>query len=654
MKETIKFLVQIFSQQCERGDYVILAAKDGKFWKDVPIKYGKNISEKLKEFFQAYPPEKYDLYWSPMPYTQPKRQNRFSVDTKFMAQDIDECEDPSSISPKPSYIWESSPNKYQGLWELDRYINEQEYTPLNKALAAHIGCDDCFDFAHVYRIPGTINHKYKDSPHVGEAKPTKALYKPRDLRKAVGGVTTTPKKEKAPSVSPAASEQDMLAERRIYAKYSIPKKVRDTLALQSLNGVDRSSTIWYVEKSLHELGMTPQEIILLIKNSVFNKYRGRADEDTRLHKELEKIIGDSIPDPEDSAGGALTTSTYGEVMGNCNTFEGWLVRGFWGRRSHGIVAGMPKCFKSTLVHDLIISVASGTKFLGRFPVEEPGPVLVIQNENADYIMKDRTEKIILDRGLVGEARRINRRHAQVEFPPDLPITFINQQGFTLSNEDHRRQIELLVQELKPVLVVFDPLYLMFEGDLNSSKDLNPVLNWLLSLKTDYHTSVLVVHHYNKGNQQGQLKGGARMAGSVMLYGWVESAWYITKVEEEEEPIPNQAIDYAEASGSATVTLSREFRMAGHFPDLDVHFDMGEIGNPQYNVTLGGPGSGHVTIKTLEGEILNFLANSTVPLSKGTIQDNLGVESKVLSKALNELVKSKKVVTINGGYTISKR
>ena len=654
MRETIKFLVQIFSQQCERGDYVILAAKDGKFWKDVPIKYGKNISEKLKEFFQAYPPEKYDLYWSPMPYTQPKRQNRFSVDTKFMAQDIDECEDPSSISPKPSYIWESSPNKYQGLWELDRYINEQEYTPLNKALAVHIGCDDCFDFAHVYRIPGTINHKYKNSPPVGRAKPTKAIYKPRDLRKAVGGITTTPKKEKAPSASPAASEQDMLAERRIYAKYSIPKKVRDTLALQSLNGVDRSSTIWYVEKSLHELGMTPQEIILLIKNSVFNKYRGRADEDTRLHKELEKIIGDSIPDPEDSAGGALTTSTYGEVMGNCNTFEGWLVRGFWGRRSHGIVAGMPKCFKSTLVHDLIISVASGTKFLGRFPVEEPGPVLVIQNENADYIMKDRTEKIILDRGLVGEARRINRRHAQVEFPPDLPITFINQQGFTLSNEDHRRQIELLIQELKPVLVVFDPLYLMFEGDLNSSKDLNPVLNWLLSLKTDYHTSVLVVHHYNKGNQQGQLKGGARMAGSVMLYGWVESAWYITKVEEEEEPIPNQAIDYAEASGSATVTLSREFRMAGHFPDLDVHFDMGEIGNPQYNVTLGGPGSRHVTIKTLEGEILNFLANSTVPLSKGTIQDNLGVESKVLSKALNELVKSKKVVTINGGYTISKR
>lgn len=654
MRETIKFLMQIFSQQCERGDYVILAAKDGKFWKDVPIKYGKNLSEKLKEFFQAYPPEKYDLYWSPMPYTQPKRQNRFSVDTKFMAQDIDECEDPSSISPKPSYIWESSPNKYQGLWELDRYINEQEYTPLNKALAAHIGCDDCFDFAHVYRIPGTINHKYKNSPLVGKAKPTKAIYKPRDLRKAVGGVTTTPKKEKAHSASPAASEQDMLAERRIYAKYSIPKKVRDTLALQSLNGIDRSSTIWYVEKSLHELGMTPQEIILLIKNSVFNKYRGRADEDTRLHKELEKIIGDSIPDPEDSAGGALTTSTYGEVMGNCNTFEGWLVRGFWGRRSHGIVAGMPKCFKSTLVHDLIISVASGTKFLGRFPVEEPGPVLVIQNENADYIMKDRTEKIILDRGLVGEARRINRRHAQVEFPPNLPITFINQQGFTLSNEDHRRQIELLIQELKPVLVVFDPLYLMFEGDLNSSKDLNPVLNWLLSLKTDYHTSVLVVHHYNKGNQQGQLKGGARMAGSVMLYGWVESAWYITKVEEEEEPIPNQAIDYAEASGSATVTLSREFRMAGHFPDLDVHFDMGEIGNPQYNVTLGGPGSGHVTIKTLEGEILNFLANSTVPLSKGTIQDNLGVESKVLSKALNELVKSKKVVTINGGYTISKR
>lgn len=654
MREAIKFLTRIFSQQCEPGDYVILAAKDEKSWKDIPIRYGRDFGEKLKEVFNTYSPDRYDLYWSPMPFTQPKRQNRFSVDTKFMAQDIDECEDPSTLDPKPSYIWESSPNKYQGLWELDRYIDETEYTPLNKALAAHIGCDDCFDFAHVYRIPGTVNHKYKNSPRVGMPLATKAVYKPKNLRKAVGGVTTTPPKQKSTSDAPAASEGGTLTERKIYAKYSIPKKVRDLLALDSLNGVDRSQTIWYVENSLHELGMAPQEIIFLIKNSVFNKYRGRRDEDARIQRELEKIISGKIPDSEGEGGQVLKTTEYGEVMGNSNTFEGWLVKGFWGRRSHGIVAGMPKCFKSTLVHDLVISVASGTSFLGKFPVLEPGPVIVVQNENADYIMKDRTEKIILDRGLVGETERITRSKLRVEFPPELPITFINQQGFNLSNEDHRKQMERLVEKIRPVLVVFDPLYLMFEGDLNSSKDLNPVLNWLLSLKTEYKTSVMVIHHYNKGSNQQTLKGGARMAGSVMLYGWVESAWYLTKTDDEEELPPNQNIDFTESSGTSTITLTREFRMAGNLPEVDLHFEMGEIGNPNYRVTMGAAGAPHVTIRTLEDEIVSLLSNSNAPVSKRAIQENLGIDKEATRKAIANLLKSKRIVAMDKGYTISKR
>lgn len=654
MREAIKFLNHIFSQQCEPGDYVILAAKEEKFWKDVPIKFGKDFKEKLKEFFDTYSPQKYDLYWSPMPFSHPKRRNQYSIDTKFMAQDIDECEDPSTLDPKPSYIWESSPNKYQGLWELDRYIDEQEYTPLNKALANHIGCDDCFDFAHVYRIPGTVNHKYKNHPRVGLSRSTKAVYKPKNLRKALGVVNTGPQ-EKKPSKTPQnVKEEGSMAERKIYAKYSIPKRVKDLLALTSLEGVDRSSTIWYVENSLHKLGMSPQEIMFLIRNSVFNKYRGRSDEEERLESELEKIIAKELPEDLEQDHHPLRTSTYEEVMGNPNTFEGWLVKGFWGRRSHGIVAGMPKCFKSTLVHDLIVSVASGKPFLGSFEVMESGPVVIIQNENADYIMKDRTEKIILDRGLVGEAQRVSKSHIHLEFPPDLPITFINQQGFTLSNFEHRAQIESIISEIKPVLVVFDPLYLMFDGDLNSSKDLNPVLNWLLSLKTQYKTSVMVVHHYNKGNGQQVLRGGARMAGSVMLYGWVESAWYLTKTEDEEEPAPNQRLDLSESSGSSTITLSREFRMAGNYPDLDIHFEMGEIGDPDYRVTVGAAGEPHVTIKTLEDEVLGILGNSNAPVTKRALRESLGVDMGAIRKALDNLMKSKKIVPMDKGYTISKR
>ena len=45
------------------------------------------------------------------------------------------------------------------------------------------------------------------------------------------------------------------------------------------------------------------------------------------------------------------------------------------------------------------------------------------------------------------------------------------------------------------------------------------------LKTDYKTSVLLVHHYNKGSA-GEERGGQKMLGSVVLHGWVASAWYI--------------------------------------------------------------------------------------------------------------------------------
>lgn len=652
MRKTIKFLTEVFSKQCEPGDYVILSVKSKTIpWKDCPIKYGHNFQKQLEQFFDQYPPEDNDLYWSPMPYSKPQRKIQFSLDTKFLAQDIDEFEEPDKLKPKPTYLWESSPNKYQGLWELDRYIEEAEYTPLNKSLAKHIGCDDCFDFTHVYRIPGTINHKYRNSPEVQLPVKNDVLYKPKKLREIVGAPESTKSK---PESTKSGKESSSITERKIYAKYPIPQRVKDLLAMETLVGVDRSSTIWYVEHKLHELGMNPNEIIHLIKNSVFNKYKGRSDEDSRIRTELEKIISGDIPEPTDNVDSSLKVVEYDDVMGNSSGFEGWLVKGFWGRRSHGIVAGMPKCFKSTMVHDLAISVASGEPFLGRFPVIEPGPVIVVQNENADYIMKDRTEKVIMDRGLVGEVKKLSKSTLNIEFPPSLPITFINQQGFTLTNREHQLQLENLIKEKNPVLVILDPLYLMFDGDLNSSKELNPVLNWLLYLKNEYKTSVMLIHHYNKGSQQGSAKGGARMAGSIMLYGWVESAWYLSKNGDEEETTNlDDSMELSQSKGSSSVTMTREFRMSGNYPEIDIHFNLGEIGNPLYSVDVTAAGSPHITVKTIEDEVIQLLSTNNSSMTKRAICDQLGVKLETLRKVLDELIKMKKIIATNGGYTISK-
>ena len=643
---SLDFLQHIYSQQCEDGDYIVLSVKGPDIkWKDVPIEYGPSLRKDLEEFFHKYPKNKYDLYWSPMPYSQPNKRLTSALDTKFMAQDIDEHDDPNQLDPAPSYIWESSPNKYQGLWELDRYIEEPEYTPLNKALAKHIGCDDCFDFSHVYRIPGTINHKYKNKPHVGLPQGSNKIYKPKTLRKIVGA---QPTKER----SVDSTEVDGLAEREIYAKYSIPQKVRNLLALRDLTGVDRSSTIWYIENTLYDLGMAPGEIILLVKNSTFNKYKGRSDEDKRLRNELMKIISGKVQEASQDVDQTFRVSTFGEVMADTSSFAGWLVKGFWGRRSHGIVAGMPKCFKSTLVHDLAISVAGNRPFLGRFPVEESGPVIVIQNENADYIMRDRTEKILLNRGLVGKVDVSNDHALNIEFHKELPIYFINQQGFIISNPEHQRALEKLISEVKPVLIIFDPLYLMFDGDLNSAQDLNPALNWLLYLKNEYRTSVMVIHHYNKGGA-GAIKGGARMMGSIILYGWVESAWYLTKEDDDED---NSQIDIdvtQQKTEPTVVTLSREFRMASSFPDVDIHLTMGELGDPHYDVDVVPAGKNVVSKAAIKKDILNMLTMTNASVTSAKVAEGLGMDHKQIRGILEEMAADKSILSTSKGFSIYK-
>ena len=652
MDNSINFLEKIYSLQGEAGDYFILSVKGpGLKWKDIPVRYQKaDIHNQLEEIFTQYAPEEYDLYFSPMPFSKPHRKIEYGKETKYLIQDIDEYDDPDRLDPTPSYIWESSPNKYQGIWELDRYISEKEYTPLNKALAHHIGCDDCFDWCHVYRIPGTINHKYKDSPQVSDPIATRKIYKPKTLTRLL---KVRPERQTKEEAEPAD-----LNERKIYAKYDIPKKVRDTLALDSLEGIDRSSTIWYIENSLNDLGMSPQEIVYLVKNSVFNKYAGRADEDKRLRSELKKIIAGKLTESKQQDSTKLEVSTFSQVMTNSEDFGGWLVKGFWGNNSHGIVAGMPKCFKSTVVHDLAVSVASGTPFLNQFPVLNPGPVIMVQNENTDYMIRDRNEKLIVNRGIAGYTRQKSNGKLRVKLPEEIPLYFINQQGFMLSSEEHRRKLEDLIRQVKPVLVIFDPLYLMFDGEINSAKELTPALNWLLYLKKEYSTSVMVIHHYNKGSTTGTAqRGGARMMGSIVLYGWVESAWYLSRDEEDGQD-SDRAVDESDLDHSSedaqVVTMAREFRMAGHFPEIDIHLDLGEVGDMRYNVTVAKSGNNHtISEKEIQDRIMDTLSSSNLPASRRKLSEQTGVERSRLREVLEKMIQQKKIKVDAKGYSIYK-
>jgi hypothetical protein len=168
---------------------------------------------------------------------------------------------------------------------------------------------------------------------------------------------------------------------------------------------------------------------------------------------------------------------------------------------------------------------------------------------------------------------------------------------------------------------------------------------------------MLIHHYNKGTNGNTARGGARMMGSIVLYGWVESAWYLSR-EEEEGQDQNGSLDESDLDSSSEeaqlVTMAREFRMAGHFPDIDIHLDLGEIGDMRYNINVTRSGNNNtISEKEIRDRILDTLSSSKLPASRRKLSEQTGVDRKRLREVLEKLIQQKKIKVDAKGYSIYK-
>ncbi len=77
----------------------------------------------------------------------------------------------------------------------------------------------------------------------------------------------------------------------------------------------------------------------------------------------------------------------------------YLVRGILAAGQPGGIFGAFKTLKTSLAADLLISIASGTPFLGRFPVPQPGRVLFLSGESGLPALQSIARRICAERGL---------------------------------------------------------------------------------------------------------------------------------------------------------------------------------------------------------------------------------------------------------------
>ena len=178
----------------------------------------------------------------------------------------------------------------------------------------------------------------------------------------------------------------------------------------------------------------------------------------------------------------------------------YLARPVWPQDAYGVLAAEKKAGKTWLALDFGVSVAGDRPWLGAYPIETPGPVLMFLGEGSQRKMVRRLDAVC-------EAKKVER--------DVLPIHLCHRAP-ALTSAGHLEQIRLELQHIHPVLVLIDPLYLSAAGA--KSADLyamGAVLARVQVICQEAGAALVLVTHFNK---TGTGQGSSRMTGAASRVG----------------------------------------------------------------------------------------------------------------------------------------
>lgn len=246
-----------------------------------------------------------DLYWCPSIFEKKVRRMDYAMDEHALWADLDQ-KDPREIEDYPPTIaWESSPGRYQALWLITSGDLQGASWPgnENQRMTYHVGADPSgWDSTQLLRIPGWRNHKpeYRDE---GRSPKGKLLWKNgrrylpddfEDLPKVEAGAIS------GDLVDALTDEVERVDRHKVWAnvRLKLPKTARELVAAKEAHG-DRSEKLWWLMRCLADVGVSPVEIVAVLRETPWNKFAGRQDELKRLLTEATKAVGSRSQETKD-------------------------------------------------------------------------------------------------------------------------------------------------------------------------------------------------------------------------------------------------------------------------------------------------------------------------------------------------------------------
>ncbi len=294
--------------------------------------------------------------------------------------------------------------------------------------------------------------------------------------------------------------------------------------------------------------------------------------------------------------------------------KAWLVRDLWSHLAVGFIGGQPKSGKTWLALDLAVSVASGTHCLGRFPVDQPGPVLAYLAEDSLPHVRERLASLCAHRHIPLEA---------------LDLHLIDMPSMRLDDAEDQALLVQAVTRIKPRLLILDPLVRLHALDENSAADVSSLLGWLRALSRAHDLGIVVVHHMSKKSRR-QL--GQALRGSSDLHAWADSSAYLTRKQDK----LLLTLEHRSSPARSPLGLQLALGADGATPHLEPFLEaIASVASPP----------------PIADRIVHALREAKAPLSRVALRNKLRLNNLKLGDALASLERDRVIARSDSGWNL---
>lgn len=202
----------------------------------------------------------------------------------------------------------------------------------------------------------------------------------------------------------------------------------------------------------------------------------------------------------------------------------WLIDGWVPKATILFAVSPPECFKSWLVGEMAAAIATKRPMFSATEVVERGPVLYMQQEDHHGQTAGRLTVQVSAKQLPG--------HGMFELlPPGSDDIYVQEdRDFHFENKAAIARLEAKIEEVRPALVIIDPLYQAVSTDdymVKAARQMRVLKLW----RDRYGCSFILVHHAGKGN--GLSFDRERAWGSQFLNAFVEGGFQIGRADERD-------------------------------------------------------------------------------------------------------------------------